>query len=239
MRTERFVDQYDELAPLYGRSPAELRARDERNTHPTERWLAFGSEAVVGVAAASHRPDDRTFLSFVGDPAAIGPLTADARATIGGRLCVHVDEADRALVEAFVDAGFTTEVVVEWVTIRFDSALRLLGRVPLPAGFSIVTADRVDADRLFTLDNTIRQYVPGCDDWRGDRSRFDDELADAPAFDPTGYLVGIDEANGEYAGLIRFWRNPTGPRLGLIGVARQYRTTLLAAALLRRGVEGA
>ncbi len=237
VRIERFVDHYDQIAALFDRSPDELRARDEQQA--SERWLALRDDRLVGAAAAVHRPDDRTILAFVGDPETIGPLTTAASTEIRGRICAQVDGADSARVGALRRAGFAVEVVVEAVTIRFDSALRVFGRVPVPAGFSIVAADRVDAGRLFTLDNTIRQDVPGCDGWRGDRSWFRDELAEAPPFDPDGYLVAVDDTNGEYAGLVRIWRDPTGPRLGLIGVARQYRTTLLAAALLRRALEGA
>lgn len=68
---------------------------------------------------------------------------------------------------------------------------------------------------------------------------FHGELAERPPFDPGGYLVGVDEATGAYAGLIRIWRNPAGPRFGMIGAARQYRNTLLAAALLRQALEAA
>jgi GNAT superfamily N-acetyltransferase len=97
----------------------------------------------------------------------------------------------------------------------------------------------VDEERLFVLDTTVRQDVPGTDGWRGDREWFREELAEAPPFDPTGYVVAVDDRTGGYVGLCRMWRNREGPRLGLIGVLRRYRATTIASALLRQTLIGA
>ena len=51
--------------------------------------------------------------------------------------------------------------------------------------------------------------------------------------------MAIDDQTGEYAGLIRIWRNPSGPRFGLIGVLPEYRGTPLAPALLKRALKAA
>ena len=58
------------------------------------------------------------------------------------------------------------------------------------------------------------------------------ETYDAPDFDPATYLVAIEQASGRYAGLVRVWNRPGGPRLGLIGVGRLYRRRGLARSLL-------
>jgi ribosomal protein S18 acetylase RimI-like enzyme len=58
------------------------------------------------------------------------------------------------------------------------------------------------------------------------------ETYDAPDFDPATYLVAIERASGRYAGLVRVWNRPGGPRLGLIGVGRLYRRRGLARSLL-------
>ena len=68
---------------------------------------------------------------------------------------------------------------------------------------------------------------------------FHEELTDAPPFDPDGYLVAVDKRTGRYVGLVRFWRNPTGPRLGLLGVLPEFRIPSLAAGLLEAGLTGA
>ena len=139
-------------------------------------------------------------------------------------------------MDALAASGFMPEIEVEGFRVRFDKALKWLDRAWVPAGFSIRPADAVDADRLFTLDNTLRHDVPGTAGWRGDREAFHAELREAPPFDPAGYLVAIHDANGEYVGLTRIWRNSNGPRFGLVGVLRQYRTTVIAAALMKQAV---
>lgn len=239
MRVERFGDQYEATATLCDLSASELRKRDEAQAQPLQRWIAWDGDAVTGAVSTWLRPDDRMFVFFAGTAGAIGPLTAAASTELGRSLHATVDDSARARVDALSASGFGVEAVNDSFTVPFDAALRVFGRAPVPQGFTIVSAAEVDVDRLFTLDNTVRQEVPGCDGWRGDREWFRSEIAERPPFDPDGYLVGIDETTGEYAGLIRIWRNPSGPRFGLVGVARQYRNTLLAAALLRRGLESA
>lgn len=166
------------------------------------------------------------------------PLT-EAAATLRGSLYTSADADDGETLDALNASGFAVELVMERFDIRFDRALTMLERARVPSGFSIHPADAVDEERLFTLDNTIRQDTPGTDGWRGDRQWFHEELSDAPPFDPTAYLVAVDNTNGEYVGLIRIWRNPTGPRFGLIGVIRQYRNTPIGAALLRQALSAA
>jgi ribosomal protein S18 acetylase RimI-like enzyme len=87
-------------------------------------------------------------------------------------------------------------------------------------------------DRLRELDDQLKQDVPGADGWRWDRQGFRAETYDAPDFDPATYLVAVEQATGRYAGLARVWNRPSGPRLGLVGVARPYRRRGLARSLL-------
>lgn len=117
-------------------------------------------------------------------------------------------------------------------TIPTDPAITGLTNVAAPVGFEIVTAHRVDEDRLWELDNELKQDVPGADGWKWDRQGFRKETYDAPDFDPATYLVAIEQATGRYAGLVRVWNRPSGPRLGLIGVGRPYRRRGLARSLL-------
>jgi GNAT superfamily N-acetyltransferase len=49
----------------------------------------------------------------------------------------------------------------------------------------------------------------------------------------------VEDRSGEYVGLIRIWRNPAGPRLGLVGVRRDHRGSPLAPALLERALTAA
>ncbi len=59
-----------------------------------------------------------------------------------------------------------------------------------------------------------------------------------PPFDPDAYLVMTDH-DDSYVGLVRMWRNPNGPRLGLIGTLPSHRRAPFAAALLRQCLEAA
>jgi len=45
-------------------------------------------------------------------------------------------------------------------------------------------------------------------------------------------MVTDPPGRGQYAGLVRIWRNRAGPRLGLIAILAQYRRRGAARALL-------
>ena len=240
MHVERFTDQYGLAASVHGMSGDELRERDARRGQEPERWLALRADDAAGAVTVAGRPDGRVFLTFAcPDKAAYGPLTEAVAATRRGPLHTRVDADAAEAVAALGAAGFAPELLAEDFRACFDVTLARLRRASVPRGFSIHGADAVDEGRLFTLDVAIRNDVPGTNGWRGDRRWFHDELSGDPAFDPAGYRVAIDDASGEYVGLARIWNNPSGPRFGLIGVLRHYRSTRIAAALLRQALDGA
>lgn len=236
----RFTDEYELAAPVYGMSPVELRARDDRQGQPLQRWIATGDGRALGAVSTWLRPDDRMFLYFVGGvPAVYSALSEAVVEALERPVHTFVDADDgktRATLEA---AGFTTEVVEERFQIRFERALARLERAWVPSGYSIHPADSVDEDRLFILDNILRRDTPGTNRWRGDRDWFREELAESPPFDPSAYLVAVDDRNGEYVGLVRIWRNPDGPRFGLVGVVARCRNTPIAAALMKEALTAA
>ncbi|MDJ0959131.1 MAG: GNAT family N-acetyltransferase [Acidimicrobiia bacterium] len=240
MKILPFDDHYDLAAPLYGVDPGALRADDTSNSRLVGRWLATEEGVAVAAVTAWVRPDERMFLSFAGDDVdRRGMLGAAAAEGLGRPVYVSIDAADTGTVASLAQAGFTTEVESDVFGVPFETALGWLRPRSVPAGFRLLTADLADRDRLFELDNRLRASVPGTDGWQGDRTWFDAELSDSPPFDPAGYLVAVHESSGDYAGLIRFWRNRSGPRLGLIGVLPAFRRTTIAAALLRAGLEAA
>jgi ribosomal protein S18 acetylase RimI-like enzyme len=101
----------------------------------------------------------------------------------------------------------------------------------LPAGLGVLSAAAADITRLRLLDDALRQDVPGSAGWRWRTEEFRAETF-GPFFDPATYLVAVDRASGEYAGLVRIWRSRAGPRLGLIAMLAQYRRHGAARALL-------
>jgi GNAT superfamily N-acetyltransferase len=179
------------------------------------------------------------FLLYRGAPMSFAALTEAASRSLQQTLYTTVDLRDVGASDVLQSAGFETEVVNERFRIRFDRAIQCVRRAWVPSGCSIRSAVDVDIRRLFTLDNTLRQDVPGTDGWRGNWDWFREEVTDDPAFDPSTYLVGIDDGTGEYAGLVRIWRNPDGPRLGLLAVLPQYRNTVIGAALLKQALTAA
>ena len=237
---ERFTDRYEFAAPLYGRSPDELRDQDRRQAEPLQRWLAMRDGEAVGAVRPWKRADDRLFLHFAcHEMSAYPPLLEMIDREFGRPVFTHVDAGDRDLVDLFTEADFRTEMTSERFRVRFDRALALVKRGQVSPGFSIRPANGVDEDRLFALDNLLRRDMQGTEGWRGDRRMFREEIVESPPFDPASYLVGIDERSGDYAGLVRIWRNPDGPRFGLVGVLPRYRRTPLAAALLNQALSAA
>jgi GNAT superfamily N-acetyltransferase len=105
--------------------------------------------------------------------------------------------------------------------------------LPVPSGLAIVRADEVDPERLRRLDDALRQDVPGTDGWQWDEPGFRSEL-ESSSFDPATYLVAVDRRNDEYVAIVRVWNNPSGPRLGFVGVLRDYRRRGLARMLVAR-----
>jgi len=147
-------------------------------------------------------------------------------------LYTEIDDADAEVRDRLVGLGFVISRREHIYTIPTDPTVTGLSNVAVPAGLEVVTADRVDEDLLRELDDELKQDVPGADGWRWDRQGFRKETYDAPDFDPATYLVAIERTSGRYAGLVRVWNRPGGPRLGLIGVGRRCRRRGLARSLL-------
>lgn len=160
------------------------------------------------------RPDGKTFTR---DPADVDPAV-DVYASVAGDLAPW-------LAAGFVEHRRENRYVVPTTTAG--------GSEP-PAGVSFVTADRADEDRLRTLDDLLRQDVPGTGGWRWTPAEFRDETRSNPHFDPEVYVVAVDDASGAYVGIARIWLRSAGAHLGFVGVAREHRRHGIAAALLAR-----
>lgn len=161
------------------------------------------------------RPDGRRFVR-----------ARDLPGASAGEVYCTVDEADADALALCERLGF----VVNRRESRYLIPTDALPAAPLPAGIALLSADEVDRDRLRLLDDALRQDVPGTDGWRWDEAGFREEFDDA--YDPSTYLVAVAEATEEYVGLVRVWRNPSGPRLGMVGVLPRHRRRGVARALM-------
>ncbi len=199
---------------------------------PALTWRALDGDLVAGEVSARLRPDNRWFLYFDTWRADAYPPLADAVARDLGRdLYVTLEDAEHDALDACAEAGFDVHRRESYYRIPTDSVVTGLAGAVLPAGLDVLSAADADITRLRLLDDTLRQDVPGSEGWRWDAEEFRAETF-SPFFDPATYLVAVDRASGEYAGLVRIWRNRAGPRLGLIATLAQYRRRGVARALL-------
>jgi RimJ/RimL family protein N-acetyltransferase len=152
-----------------------------------------------------------------------------------------VRSLDDEVPDVDLHASVDEDAVEEWTAHGFAVHRRqngyllrttTVGDVQPPGGVELVTADRVDADRLRELDDELRQDVPGTDGWRWDAAGFREETYESPHFDPRVYVVAVD--GDRYVGIARVWLRPQRPTLGFIGVSRSHRRRGLATALLSR-----
>jgi GNAT superfamily N-acetyltransferase len=201
------------------------------NDGASNRWVATDGAREVGRAFTMIRPDGRCYLLLGGcEPAAYRPLVQAAAAAAPGELYVQVDVGDEAEQSRLVDAGFAVHRNEIHYQIPTDPVGRTLRDIGPPAGFELISAQDADLERLRTLDEALRDDIPGSAGWRWSHEGFVDETF-SEGFDPQTYLVAVRSDTGEYAGLIRVWVRREGPRFGMLGVLRPYRRTRLSVAL--------
>ena len=199
---------------------------------PALTWRAVDGDLVAGEVSARLRPDNRWFVYFDTWRADACPPLADAVARDLARdLYVTLEDAEDDALDACAQAGFAVHRRESYYRIPTDPAVTGLAGAVLPAGLEVLSAADADLTRLRLLDDALRQDVPGCAGWRWDAGQFHAETF-GPFFDPATYLVAVDRASGQYAGLVRIWGNRAGPRLGLIATLAPYRRRGVARALL-------
>src|SRR5215211_3415669 len=121
-------------------------------------WIAHHDEVTVGKAASLVRPDARCFVAFRSCRAdAYEPLVQAIAQHVGRDLYTEISEADAEVRDRLVAMGFLVNRREHTYAIPTDSAITGLTDVAVPAGFEIVTADRVSEDRLRELDDELKQ----------------------------------------------------------------------------------
>ncbi|MGI9008448.1 MAG: GNAT family N-acetyltransferase [Streptosporangiaceae bacterium] len=197
-------------------------------------WRALDGDQVVGAMSALLRPDGRWFAHFDEcQDDSYAPLIAAVAENTGSDLYTYADEANEHALARFDRLGFTVSRREGMYVIPTDPAITGLHATDEPAGVVIISAHNAFEDQLRLLDDALRQDVPGSTGWKWDPADFNEETFGAD-FDPATYLVAVDEPSGEYIGLVRVWKSPGRPRLGLIAVAAPYRRKGLASVLLAR-----
>jgi len=220
------------MTPLLASQGMTAAALTVSRMRPALAWRALDGDLVAGEVSARLRPDNRWFLYFDAWRADAYPPLADAVARdLGCDLYVTLEDAEYDALDACAEAGFAVHRRESYYRIPIDPAVTGLAGAALPAGLDVLSAADADVTRLRLLDDALRQDVPGWAGWRWDAGQFRAETF-GPFFDPATYLVAVDRASGQYAGLVRIWRNRAGPRLGLIAMLAQYRRRGAARALL-------
>lgn len=183
------------------------------------QWqVADPRDGPAGTIRARLRPDQRCAVFFESArPEAYPPLADAVARELGCDLVAAIDESDAAALAACAAAGFAASRRESCYAIPTSPQVTGLGAAGLPPGLTVLSAAGADEDRLRLLDDELRQDAPGADGWHWDAEGFRRETFGLD-FDPATYLVAMGKATGEYAGLVRVWGNPAGPRLGLIAV---------------------
>jgi GNAT superfamily N-acetyltransferase len=198
---------------------------------PGVHWHALEDDVVVGRGHALHRADGRAFISI--DTWADDVFVALAEAIIQDLptpVYTVVADDDREHLGRWSMLGFRDNRREDEYAIPTAPEATGLQGAALPAGFTLVGADRVDEDRLRRLDQTLRQDVPGYAGWVNHPEEFHRLTFENRWFDPTTYLIAVHQS--EYVALVRILGLPRQPRLGLIGVLPEHRRRGLALALL-------
>jgi RimJ/RimL family protein N-acetyltransferase len=193
-------------------------------------WRARDGAKVVGTVQAVTRPDQRTVVSFQDcRDDAYAPLLACLDAELARDLHTSVGESDHDGRRRLAALGF--QVVRLEHVYRIDPGRMALSEIGPPAGISLVSAAQADLDRLRLLDDALRQDTPGSDGWRWSAEEFREEIF-SDGFDPTTYQVAVEDATGDYVGIMRLWMREAGPRFGFVGVVPRFRRTRVTYALL-------
>jgi ribosomal protein S18 acetylase RimI-like enzyme len=169
------------------------------------------------------RPDGRCFV--------FGELDGDL--PLGRPVYATANEGDDARLRSLERLGFTFNRREIVLSIPTEPARWDVVAVEPPPGITFVPADAVEEKRLRLLDDLLRQDVPGTDGWKWSPNGFREENYDSPDFNPATYLVARD-ADQELVGIVRVWMRPGAPRLGFIGVRREWRGRGVARALVAR-----
>lgn len=211
----------------------------------TATWRVLRGDESSGSAYALCRPNRRWFVSVdTWDEDEFEPLVEAMADDLRHDLYTTLEEGDPEL-RHWLALGFSVHRRELRFRMPVDPRRTGLDTAGTDLTVALLPADAVDVALLRRLDDTLREDVPGAEGWRNDPDEFAQYTFGSKQFDPTTYLVAVDDAAARFAGLVRVWNMPKVPRLGLVGVSRDYRRRGLARVLLaaayaslhQRGIE--
>lgn len=193
-------------------------------------WEAVEDGAAQGRAAVWVRPDGRTFLHVSDDAtrSARLALLREVPASVDDELHTWIRSGADRLREALEGQGFVEGRREDHLTIDPAVADRWLREHAGPP-VELRGVEEVGLDRLQTLDEELREDVPGCDGWRWSPAAFRAETLSS-GHDEALYRVAVED--DEPIGLVRVWVDRDAPRIGLVAVRRPHRGRGIARSLL-------
>lgn len=250
------------VLPEYPKTANELREEDERCAKSGKPWARFyavdpPTNAILGMAdygPALWQPGPgKYFLGLLVAPERQGEGIGKALYThLGGAMAplsptwlrMEWREDMARAVRFFTERGFVE--VARYYESRLD--LRDFDFAPFQADFARPLAHGIvirswrdllvnDPDarhKLWAATMEMSADVPSDEPFTPmPFEQFWSFIMDRPALDPDGFLVAVDSATGEYAGLSHIWRRQADNDLntGLTGVKRAHRRMGIALAL--------
>ena len=198
---------------------------------PTRMWHALVNDEVAGKAHVLRRPDRRYFVAIDAWRDDVFHTLLDAVVhDLPHELSTIAAEADDVELARWTRRGFEERRHVDEYEIPLDDGTGPV--VPVPAGYSLLSAADADIDEMRRLDDDLRQTVPGMRGWVNDPDQFVEQTMYSPLSRPTTHLVAVEEATGAYAGLVRVAVARRWAKLAFVGVRRSHRRRGLGRALV-------
>jgi GNAT superfamily N-acetyltransferase len=198
---------------------------------PTRMWHALVDDEVAGKAHVLRRPDRRYFVAIDAWREEVFDALLDAVIhDLPHQLSTIAGETDEAELGRWTRRGFEQRRREDEYEIPLADPGPLV--VPVPAGYSLISAADADVDALRRLDDELRQDVPGARGWVNDPEEFVEQTLHSRLFHPATYLVAVEETTGAYAGLVRVWVARRWAKLALVGVRPDHRRRGLGRAMV-------
>lgn len=198
---------------------------------PTRMWHALVDDEVAGKAHVVRRPDRRYFVAIDAWREEVFDALLDAVVhDLPHELSTIAAQADDAELARWIGRGFTERRRDDEYEIPLDDEDLLV--LPVPAGYSLISAADADVDELRRLDDELRQTVPGIRGWLNDPDVFVEQTLHSALFRLKTHLVAVEDSTGASVGLVRVAVARRWAKLAFVGVRPGHRRRGLGRAML-------